>query len=198
MGNDCVYNEQDILARVAAGDQAAFTLLVQQHTATIYAHVLAYLKNAVRSEEIVQDIFMNVWKHRTELPGIANFPGYLYVMTRNRTHSAFREKLFDVREPEKEELESNALNPAGALEYRQLSETLVRGIGLLPPRRRQVFTMSRLDGMNYEQIARELGISKSAVNQHIVEALVFLRTYLRNQSVTVIAASLFISGMLAK
>lgn len=182
MQNDCLYNEQEILFQVAGGDQRAFTLLVEQHTATIYAHVLTYIKNAFRAEEIVQDVFMNVWKHRAELPSITNFPGYLYVMTRNRTISAFREKIFNPGEPEKDELEADELNPAGALELRQLSETLQQGIALLPPRRKQVFAMSRFDGMSYDAIAKELGVSKSAVNQHIVEALLFLRTYLRDQT----------------
>lgn len=186
MESDCVYNEQDILARVAAGDQRAFTQVVEQYTATIYAHVLTYIKNAFRAEEITQDIFVNVWKHRTELPGIANFSGYLYVITRNRSISAFREKIFSP-EPEKDELETDGLNPAGALEFRQFSETVMRGIALLPPRRKQVFSMSRFEGMSYEEIARRLEISKSAVNQHIVEALLFLRTFLRNQMVFLIA-----------
>jgi RNA polymerase sigma-70 factor (ECF subfamily) len=180
--NDCLYNEQEILARVAEDDERAFALLVQEYTATIYTHVLTYLKNAARAEEITQDIFMNVWKHRKELPSILNFPGYLYVMTRNRTHSAFREKIFNPDELGKDELENASLNPATILEFRQLSETLREGINLLPPRRKEVFTMSRFDKLSYDQIAAQLGVSKSAVNKHIIEALVFLRTHLRNQA----------------
>jgi RNA polymerase sigma-70 factor (family 1) len=193
--DDCLYSEQETLARVAEGDQRAFTLIVEQYTAAIYAHVLTYIKNAFRAEEITQDIFVNVWKHRTDLPGIANFPGYLYVMTRNRAISAFREKIFHP-EPEKDELETDGLNPAGALEFRQFSETVMRGIASLPPRRKQVFTMSRFEGMSYEEIARRLEISKSAVNQHIVEALLFLRTFLRNE-MTFITAFLPAAGILA-
>lgn len=186
MGNDCDYNEQEILGRVAAGDQRAFTSVVEKYSAAIYAHVLTYIKNAVRSEEITQDIFIKVWEHRTELPAIANFSGYLYVMTRNRAISALREKIFSP-EPEKDELETDGLNPAGALEFRQFSETVMRGIALLPPRRKQVFTLSRFEGLGYEEIARKLEISKSAVNQHIVEALLFLRTFLRNETLVLIA-----------
>lgn len=197
MGNDCLYNEQEILARVAGDDQRAFTLLVEQYTATIYTHVLTYIKNAFRAEEITQDIFVNVWKHRQELPSIANFPGYLYVMTRNRTISAFRERVLNLDNAEKDELESAGLNPAGALEFRQLSETLKQGIDRLPERRRQVFTMSRFDGLSYEEIAGQLAISKSAVNKHIIEALLFLRTHLRDSMGMVFFALLVVLGMLS-
>lgn len=191
--SDCVNNELEILNRVAEGDQRAFALIVEQYTPAIYAHVLTYIKNAFRAEEITQDIFVKVWQHRTALPGIANFSGYLYVMTRNRAISAFREKIF-TPEPEKDELETDGLTPAGALEYRQFSDTVMRGIALLPPRRKQVFTMSRFEGMSYEDIARRLQISKSSVNQHIVEALLFLRTFLRNELVLVMVF-LFITGL---
>lgn len=195
MGNDCLYNEQEVLSRVAEGDQRAFKLLVEKYSATIYAHALMYLKNASRAEEITQDVFVNVWKHRTELPSITNFPGYIYVITRNRTHSAFRERMLKLEEAEKDELETNWLNPAGELELRQLSETLNRGINLLPPRRKQVFTMSRFEAKSYDEIAHELGVSKSAVNKHIIEALIYLRTYLRNQMGPLIITSLFISRL---
>jgi RNA polymerase sigma-70 factor (ECF subfamily) len=167
--------------RIAQSDERAFTLLVEQYSATIYSHVLTYLKNASRAEEITQDIFMSVWRHRTELPSISNFPGYLYVITRNRTNSAFRERLLKYEEVEKDELENNWLNPAGELELRQLSDTLMKGIQSMPPRRKQVFSMSRFEGKSYDTIAAELDISKSAVNKHIIEALLFLRTHLRNQ-----------------
>ena len=198
MGNDCLYNEQEILARIAEDDQRAFTMLVEQYTATIYTHVLAYLKSASRAEEITQDIFMNVWKHRKELPAITNFRGYLYVMTRNRTHSAFRERMLNLETTEKDELETGGMNPAGTLEFRQLSETLLQGIDLLPPRRKQIFTMSRFDDLSYEEIATKIGISKSAVNKHIIEALLFLRTYLRDRMGSLLLAMLLAFGMLSK
>jgi RNA polymerase sigma-70 factor (ECF subfamily) len=135
------------------------------------------LKNTSRAEELTQDIFLTIWLHRVELPSIENFAGYLFVITRNRTTSAFREKLLRTDEP-KDELESNWLNPAHALEYRQLSEALRQGIDLLPPRRKEIFNMSRFEGKTYDEIADSMGISKSAVNKHIIEALLFLRTHL--------------------
>lgn len=194
MRNYSLHNEPELLKQIAQGDERAFALLVEGYGASIYAHVLTYIKDATRSEEITQDIFLNVWNHRQELPSIQNFRGYLYVLTRNRTISAFREKIIRYEEAEKDQLQAG-LNPAGLMEYRQLSDTLQRGIGQLPARRKEVFIMSRFDGMTYEEIANHLNISKSAVNKHIIEALVFLRTFLRNETTcllsVLLAASLF-------
>jgi RNA polymerase sigma-70 factor (family 1) len=177
---DSLYSEQDILEKIAGGNQRALATLIEQYGAVIYAHVLSYIKNAYRAEEVTQDIFMSVWKHREELPSVQNFRGYLFVLTRNRTISALREKLVRYDETEKDELQTD-VNPAGLLEYRQLSEALQRGIDHLPPRRKEVFRLSRFDGKTYDEIAYQLNISKSAVNKHIIEALVFLRTFLRNE-----------------
>jgi len=187
LDKDSIYNEQEILSQVVQGNQRAFVLLVEHYTPAVFAHVLTYIKNASRSEEITQDIFLKVWKHRSELLAINNFRGYLFVITRNSTISAFREKIMKWEDAQKDELETTSLNPAGAIEYRQLSETILKGVELLPPRRKQVFKMSRFDNLSYEEIAKALSISKSAVNQHIVESLLFLRTFLRNQM-------LFITG----
>lgn len=183
MSKDSIYNEQEILTKVVEGNQRAFVELVEHYTPSVFAHVLTYIKNASRAEEITQDIFLKVWKHRSELPAINNFRGYLFVITRNSTISAFREKILKWEDAQKDELEATSLNPEGAIEYRQLSETILKGVELLPPRRKQVFKMSRFDNLSYDEIAKALDISKSAVNQHIVESLLFLRTFLRNQMV---------------
>ncbi len=185
MRNYSLHNEPELLEQIARGDERAFSLLLEAYGASIYAHVLSYVKDAIRAEEIAQDIFMNVWNHRQELPAIQNFRGYLYVLTRNRTISVLRERIMRYNEAKKDELQTN-LNPAGLMEYRQLSDALRRGIDQLPARRKEIFLMSRFDGKTYDEIASHLDISKSAVNKNIVEALVFLRTFLRNEMVSLI------------
>jgi RNA polymerase sigma-70 factor (ECF subfamily) len=166
---------------VSKGDEHAFSKIVKYYSAIIYTHALTYIKNAVQAEEITQDIFLSLWQRREELNHISNFQGYLYAMVRNRTISEFRKKILELNSKPVDELESLSPGPADSVEIRELLEILMRGIQKLPTRRKQVFTMSRFDGMSYDEIAKNLGISKSSVNQHIVEALVFLRTYLRNQ-----------------
>lgn len=189
MENDSLNTEPEILKKIAAGDEHAFEHLVEQYTAIIYAHVVSYLKNASRAEEITQDIFMSIWLHREELPAIQNFRGYLFVLTRNRTISAFRERIFRYDEAEKDEL-LTTVNPEGLLEYRELSEALKRGIDQLSPRRKEIFMMSRFEGKTYDQIAHHFTISKSAVNKHIIEALAFLRTFLHNEMGSLMAAAI--------
>lgn len=72
--------------------------------------------------------------------------------------------------------------PDQQIEFKETYQILLKGIELLPEKRREVFKKSRLEGKTHEQIANELGIHKDTVSQYIVKALIFLRTYLYENS----------------
>lgn len=189
MDNDCLYTEPGLLRQVAGGCEQAFSLLVKEYSAIVYTHALTYLKNTSLAEEVAQDVFMKVWRNRAMLPSIQNFKGYIFVIVKNSVISEFRKKTIAANECS-DDIALKDPDPADSLEARQLSELLTKAMNKLPPRRQQVFKMSRLEGKTYEEIAHELGISKSSVNQHIVEALLFLRTYLRNEAAFLLLLSL--------
>ena len=73
-------------------------------------------------------------------------------------------------------LEEALLRPDKQLQYKETYHKIMQLIEKLPPTRKKVFSMSRLDGMSYEEIATSLGISRNGVKDHIVKALNFLRT----------------------
>ncbi|MBX3255178.1 MAG: sigma-70 family RNA polymerase sigma factor [Chitinophagaceae bacterium] len=175
------YNDADLAALIASGDQLAFTVLVERYTSVIYGHLVSYLKNGQEAEDITQDIFITLWKNRQQLPGILNLSAYLSATTRNRANNAFRNKLNTLAEPPADTIESVLVTPSDHLEYRELYNVLMSGIAELPPRRKQVFTMSRITGLSYDEIAVSLGISRSAVKQHIIEAMLFLRKHLKSR-----------------
>ena len=178
-----------MLRQVADGCEQAFSQLVKEYSAIVYTHALTYLKNAALAEEVAQDVFMKVWRNRGALPSIHNFKAYLFVIVKNTVISEFRKKTITANECS-DDIALKDPDPADSLEARQLSELLAKAMNKLPPRRQQVFKMSRIEGKTYEEIAHELGISKSSVNQHIVEALLFLRTYLRNEAAFILLLSL--------
>lgn len=181
--------EPERLLRLAQNDEKAYTEIIEQYGSIIYGHCLMYVKDAGLAEEITQDILFSLWKQRAELPAVTNFPGYVYMMTRKRSISAFKSKLA-ATEPPPDHLKSLQHTPDSHLEYKQLSEAIARGIEQLPTRRQQIFKMSRYDGLSYEEIAQQLGIAKSTVKDHILEALVFLRTYIKEEY-GIVTVSLF-------
>jgi RNA polymerase sigma factor (sigma-70 family) len=174
-----LHNEHELLNRVAEGDENAFSEIITYYTPIIYKQSLLYVKNVQLAEEITQDVFLGIWNNRRKLAGMENFAGYLYVAARNRIKMAFREKILEY-EQLPEDLLKPVLTPDKLVEYKELFGIMLGAIELLPPRRLEVFKLSRLENKTYDEIATQLQISKSAVKQHIIEALVFLRTHLKN------------------
>lgn len=174
------------MQRVAAGDQLAFSTLVKRYTPVIYPYLLYWLKQIPLAEEAAQDVFVRIWKNRHKLSDMENFPGYLYVTARNKANSALKELLTGNAQPTPDRLSDLLVNPQSSLELKELEAVLRRGIEALPPRRKEIFQLSRMEGMTYEEIAARLQISKHTVKEHVVAALVFLRYYLREYSGAII------------
>jgi RNA polymerase sigma-70 factor (family 1) len=172
----------ELLHQVAEGNQKAFRQVVEHYTPVVFQHLLTYVKNVSLAEELTQDIFLSIWRNREKLAGMENFSGYVYVSTRNRTYQVFRNTIKSSEVPPHDMLHSLLDTPEKAVELKELVNILHKAIDQLPPRRKEVFMLSRFDNLTYEEIAAQLGISRSAVNQHISEAIVFLRTYLKEEA----------------
>lgn len=177
------------MRRVAGGNEQAFSEVVDHYAPVVYAQLLVYLKDVHRAEEVSQDIFMAIWRNREKLPGMDNFPGYLYVSTRNKILTVVKERVMATEEPPEDRLHSLLTDPASAVEFKELMNGIRRGIELLPARRKEVFMLSRQENLTYDEIASRLGLSKNTVKEHISEALTFLRDYL-NRGMDVILVGL--------
>jgi RNA polymerase sigma-70 factor (ECF subfamily) len=176
-----LHNEKGLLGRIAEGDEAAFTLLLRHFRNKVYTQSLVYLKSALIAQEITQDVFLKVWANRSGLPHIDNFSGYLFIITRNEIISALRKKGRELAALS-ESLVENGWIPDQQLLYKESYQLLLQGIEALPPARKDVFKMSRLEGLSYEEIAERQGISRNGVKDHIVKSLLFLRNYLRTHT----------------
>ncbi len=170
--------ESDLLARIAAGDQLAFSEMVRRYWNTIYSHGLVYLKSSPRAEEITQDVFMKVWTSREKLPEVRSLDNYLFIISRNHIFNEARKKINLIYGDVGDRTDTSSL-PDLQTEYKESYQQLLKGIELLPEKRRIVFKLSRLEGLSNEQIATRLGIHKDTVYQYLVKALLFLRTYMQ-------------------
>ncbi len=144
----------------------------------------ALLKQVAQSDQsaLAQDTFMIIWKNREKLENMTNFPGYLYVITRNKALKAFRELLEKMEQPPDDAIQTLLEEPGSAVEYKDLQRILHQGIDLMPNRRKEVFKLSRIEQLSYKEIAGRLNISTNAVKLHIVEALIFLRTFMKEHT----------------
>ncbi|MBO9634799.1 MAG: RNA polymerase sigma-70 factor [Chitinophagaceae bacterium] len=177
-----IYNPRDLLIRIAEDDTKAFTQLFDHYWLQVFAHVKTYIRNTEQAEDITQDIFFSIWTNRAKLTMVADFEPWLHVVTRNRTISGLRKLLKHgdniISDIIPELAAQTGDSPDGQLDLKQSRELLQQAIDQLPARRRQVFRLSRMEGLSHQEIAEQLQISKATVNEHISEALLFLRAKL--------------------
>ena len=162
------------LLQISNGDQDVFARLLHVYWNKVFTQALTYLKQRALAQEVTQDVFLKIWGAREKLPALDNFSNYLFIISRNEIISALRKKGQTLNSPD-DDLPADLLTPEEQLQYKESYSRLLNAINQLPPTRRLVFKMSRLEGRSYEEIGKELGISRNGVKDHIIKALNFLR-----------------------
>lgn len=170
-------DEQELLARIARGDQQAFSQIVERYASLINLHLARSVKDERKVQEVAQDVFMSIWMFREKLAGMQNFPGFVYVVTRNRMYNQLKKKRMGLPVVPADPAEELWAETESHIELKELHSILHRGIESLPEKRKEVFKLSRLKGLSNEEIAVMLNISKNTIREHIREALAYLRCF---------------------
>ncbi|WP_161964293.1 RNA polymerase sigma-70 factor [Chitinophaga flava] len=164
----------DIL-QLQLGNAAAFEAVYREYHTRVYAFMWRYTRDAEICEELVQEVFVKLWSSRKSLnPGLA-FTTQLFQVAKTVFIDYHRRDSRRIRYINMTEtLAEDAVIQPGVRDIalmRQLS-TL---IDTLPPIRREVFLLGKIQGLSYPEIARELSISPKTVEGHMSKALKFLR-----------------------
>ncbi|CAG5002198.1 hypothetical protein DYBT9275_02835 [Dyadobacter sp. CECT 9275] len=178
-----VYNELELLEKVAQGDEQAFSSIFYMFHQELGDYVLRLTKSLPLTEEIVQDIFLKLWTRREQLAGIQNFRAYLFTATRNHAFNILR------NEARKAILYQNWVSelphsedPDAVQDHEKYYSFLEAAIAHLAPQQQKVWRMSREDGMKHEEIAENLQLSKETVKRHISLAMASISRYVKNNA----------------
>ena len=175
-------NEKILLDALVAGNEKAFTSLFNAYYDDLYRYGLSMVTTEDYAAEIVQDVFTGVWRNRASLDSVLSIRAYLFTATRNRAIS-FLKKAANNKKLREEIFYKRQESVNSTERYIREAELEIlkqEALDLLPPKRRQIFEMSRNEGMSYEEIARELKISPNTVRNQISTALETLRDFLLN------------------
>jgi RNA polymerase sigma-70 factor (ECF subfamily) len=175
------YDEISLLSAIAKGDEAAFRQLFDRYWDNIYGVAFAFTKSPVIAEEMAQDVFVKIWLKRADLPQVKKFGDYLFIIARNHIFSALRKKIQE--QPFSDHLlnyfQEVSNTPENRLLLRETEHLLLKAIEQLPPQQHLIYCLSREQGLNQEEIAAKLDISKNTVKSHMSKALRFIRNYLQ-------------------
>jgi len=135
-----------------------------------------------QAEDIVQDIFVKVWNDPDLLDGNKNINSYLYSMVRNRALEVIRrENISQKINQQLLYIQNNATDTnveEDEIEKFLLLEQIYVSIRQLPPKCSEVFTLSKVNGLTYIQIAEKMNISVKTVENHMGKALRLMREFL--------------------
>ncbi len=135
---------------------------------------LHYLQDADLVEDVVQECFTVLWEKLEQGADVANRRAYLYMSVRNRCLDHLRRKGLQT-ESLKPYDTYGIIDDDDAEERSVMEAKLWTAIDSLPDKCRQVFLMSKRDGLKYEEIAEELGLSVNTVRNQISKALNVLK-----------------------
>jgi len=177
-------SEQNILQRVADGDEQAFKVLFNLYWDRLYNYLLRITKSHELAEEIATDVFLKLWTGREILPGIQNMDSFLYKVAYNRTMDFFRLAARDFRLQELIAKQAEQVPPVSA-DYpmldKEADQILKEVIQELTPQRRLIFTLSRIDGLTHEEIAQKLNLSRQTVKNTMSAAITSVRQTLKKK-----------------
>lgn len=137
------------------------------------------------AEDVVQEVFIKVWNIRETLDDKNNVKSYIYTMVRNQALDSIKKKATKLRiiseiAAFRDEVEKDQFFESDVDKYLLIDQLYV-SIRQLPPKCREVFTLSKIKGLTYSQIAEKMNISVKTVENHIGKGLKILRQNLGNQ-----------------
>lgn len=190
-----VYTHQELTNLLKEGSPVAFNRLLDRYSPGIFRFAMSYLRNSREAEEIVQEVFLKLWKIRESLSPEKSIDSLLFTMAKNgvlntirkaRSQQAFYHYagLF----PQKNILVEDELD------FRELEKILQLAITRLSPGRQMIFRLKREQYLSNAEIARQLGISVKTVENQVTAALAEIRRFLSAHGFTFLLLLIFFDG----
>lgn len=181
---DCrQYDEKALLAEIAAGDELAFRKLFDLYKERFYAVVLKMTNSDEVAQDIVQDVFMNIWTKRESLADVKNPSSYFFTAVYRRVYHHYRKIGLEKKLLQVASLVTESENTTEEMMLAHESMNLIsQAIAKLPPQQQLVFKLSKQEGLSREDIAHQLHLSPNTVKNHLADAIKFIRVFLRNST----------------
>jgi RNA polymerase sigma-70 factor (ECF subfamily) len=179
-----VYNNDiELIKALKEGKEIAYNFLIDSYQQKLHAYAFGLLKDHDLSEDVVQNIFVYIWKNRLNLKDDFSIKNYLYRAIYNecidyyrkrKAVTALEKKYIDALNHVVEEADENSLEKLIALVKKEIEN--------LPPKCKKTFILSKQEGLTNIEIAEYLNISIKSVEAHITKAFSILRKTLGDKT----------------
>ncbi|WP_405380819.1 RNA polymerase sigma factor [Maribacter sp. LLG6340-A2] len=170
------YNSTEILIKaLKKGESEAYKYLVDTYHQKLCAYAFGLIKDVELSEDIVQNVFIKIWKKRKKLDIKTNLSNYLYKSVYNKFIEQYRKerRVYSLEKIQIETINEYVQEDTNALD--KLIKQIKVEIENLPPKCKQSFLLSKQEGLTNIEISEYLNISVKTVEGHITKAFTILR-----------------------
>lgn len=180
MSHDKAQNELELLYLLRSGDEKAFRKIYDLYWEKLFISAYNKLKDRELCEDILQEVFIGLWKKRDTLIIQTSLQNYLYASVTYKVYDVFRKNHDFLKNELLEKFEQGIqdANPETLLMHQELIYQIEMAIDALPEKSRIVFKLSREEQLSYIEIAEKLNISVKTVEAHISKSLRLLRNSL--------------------
>jgi RNA polymerase sigma-70 factor (family 1) len=168
------FETYDIQTGLVNGDQMALKVLYDRFSNKLFQLAFAIVRSKEMAEEVVEDVFIKVWKKRAQLGKIENFTFYLYVMTKNCSRDYLR-KYGNKKSINLDEVALPFYRVDATPEDLMITEEAInqinKAINELPTKCRLIFKLVKEDGLKYREVAELLHLNIKTVENQVGIAL---------------------------
>lgn len=182
---------EDLLESIKQNDHAAFEYLFKRFYPRLLGYAIRFVQDEDVAKDILQECFMNFWEKRQLLSAVS-ISSLLFLMVRNTCLNYLKhhmlanylsiDYLSTLDGEEKLYSADLMFSTDENILYEDLKTQIDAALSKLSPRSREIFLLSRFDGMKNKEIAELLGISTTAVEKHISKSLKVISDYLKDNS----------------
>jgi RNA polymerase sigma-70 factor, ECF subfamily len=163
--------DRDLLDRIAAGDRQAMRTLFNRHSVRIYRFVLRLTGDADRSEDIVSEVFFNVWRHAGRFEGRSQVSTWILAIARHKAITALRQPRFEALDDAvAETIVDQADDPQAALEKKDTGNLLWSCLNRLSPEHREIIDLVYYHGKSVDEAAEVVGVPRNTVKTRMFYA----------------------------
>ncbi|MDP2335083.1 MAG: RNA polymerase sigma-70 factor [Bacteroidota bacterium] len=185
--------DNELYLKLKAGDEQAFQALFLKHYSAMCHFAGQFLNNSELAEETVQDMFVKIWEKRESLNIETSVKHYFFRSVRNHCLNQIQHEKIKKQYASKILQSSHQdIDPGQYYLEVDLIQKIEKSIDSLPPKRKEIFRLSREQGLKYTEIAGKLNISVKTVEAQMGLALKHLRTELKDFSNHLMTLLLFV------
>lgn len=187
----------ELVKALKKGDVAAFDAIYNTYCHKLHGFVLRYLKQEEDAEGIVQEVFIKIWESRGKIDVYASFESFLFTIAYNSTMSLLRKRVIESKSREflKSLQQIDTTDQViDEIQFKELNQKVQTLLNKLTPRPKEIYLLSREEGLTHKEIAKKLDISENTVKNHLVSTLKYLKSHIDSSlAVNILFLCLFLS-----